>query len=86
MQISINRNSPQPLYTQLAHDIQRRIRSGALPAGARLPTVRELARPRGVTRLTGHTADIGRQAGGWGEAPGGRAARASGRRGRAGTP
>jgi DNA-binding transcriptional MocR family regulator len=72
MQISINRNSPQPLYTQLAHDIQRRIRSGALPAGARLPTVRELARQLGVTRLTVHTAYSELQAGGWVEATVGR--------------
>lgn len=72
MQISLNRNSPQPLYTQLAHDIQRRIRSGALPPGARLPTVRELARQLGVTRLTVHTAYSELQAGGWVEATVGR--------------
>jgi 2-aminoadipate transaminase len=72
MQISLNRNSPQPLYTQLAQDIQRRIRSGALPPGARLPTVRELARQLGVTRLTIHTAYSELQAGGWVEATVGR--------------
>jgi DNA-binding transcriptional regulator YhcF (GntR family) len=44
VQIALNRASPQPLYAQLAQDIQGRIRSGALPPGARLPTVRELAR------------------------------------------
>jgi len=42
VQIALNRTSPQPLYAQLAQDIQGRIRSGALPPGARLPTVREL--------------------------------------------
>ena len=40
MLIELNRSSAQPLYMQLAQDIQRRIRSGALPPGARLPTVR----------------------------------------------
>jgi len=72
VQINLNRSSPQPLYAQLALDIQRRIRSGALPAGARLPTVRELARQLGVTRLTVHSAYSELQAGGWVEATVGR--------------
>src|SRR5918911_5079433 len=72
MQITLNRSSPQPLYTQLAQDIQRRIRSGALPPGARLPTVRELARQLGVTRLTIHSAYSELQADGWVEATVGR--------------
>jgi DNA-binding transcriptional MocR family regulator len=72
MQISLNRSSPQPLYAQLAQDIQRRIRSGALPPGARLPTVRDLARQLGVTRLTIHSAYSELQAGGWVEATVGR--------------
>lgn len=72
MQIILNRSSPQPLYTQLAQDIQRRIRSGALPPGARLPTVRQLALQLGVTRLTVHTAYSELQAGGWVEATVGR--------------
>jgi DNA-binding transcriptional MocR family regulator len=72
VQISLNRGGPQPLYTQLAQDIQRRIRSGALPPGAQLPTVRELARQLGVTRLTVHTAYSELQAGGWVEATVGR--------------
>ena len=72
MQIDLNRSGPQPLYTQLAQDIQRRIRSGALPPGARLPTVRELARQLGVTRLTVHSAYSELQAGGWVEATVGR--------------
>src|SRR3954447_25264347 len=72
MQISINRNSSQPLYAQLAQDIQGRIRSGALPPGARLPTVRELARQLGVTRLTIHSAYSELQSGGWVEATVGR--------------
>src|SRR5689334_5808911 len=72
MLIELNRNSAQPLYVQLAQDIQRRIRSGALPAGARLPTVRELAQQLGVTRLTIHSAYSELQAGGWVEATVGR--------------
>jgi 2-aminoadipate transaminase len=72
MLIELNRSSAQPLYVQLAQDIQRRIRSGALPAGARLPTVRELARQLGVTRLTIHSAYSELQAGGWVEATVGR--------------
>src|SRR5919202_1024277 len=68
VQINLNRASPQPLYAQLAQDIERRIRSGALPPGARLPTVRELARQLGVTRLTIHSAYSELQAGGWVEA------------------
>src|SRR5215210_5823856 len=72
VQIALNRASPQPLYAQLALDIQRRIRSGALPPGARLPTVRELARQLGVTRLTIHSAYSELQADGWVEATVGR--------------
>jgi 2-aminoadipate transaminase len=72
VQINLNRGSPQPLYAQLAQDIQRRIRSGALPPGARLPTVRELARQLGVTRLTIHSAYSELAAGGWVEATVGR--------------
>jgi GntR family transcriptional regulator / MocR family aminotransferase len=72
MLIELKRGSAQPLYMQLAHDIQRRIRSGALPPGARLPTVRELARQLGVTRLTIHSAYSELQAGGWVEATVGR--------------
>jgi 2-aminoadipate transaminase len=72
MRIELNRGSAQPLYMQLAQDIQRRIRSGALPPGARLPTVRELAQQLGVTRLTIHSAYSELQAGGWVEATVGR--------------
>jgi 2-aminoadipate transaminase len=70
--IDLNRNSAQPLYMQLAQNIQRRIHSGALPPGARLPTVRELAQQLGVTRLTIHSAYSELQAGGWVEATVGR--------------
>ncbi|GAB4193113.1 MAG: PLP-dependent aminotransferase family protein [Roseiflexaceae bacterium] len=56
MVITLDRGSPQPLYMQLAEEIRQRIASGALPPGTRLPTVRDLARQLGVTRLTVHNA------------------------------
>lgn len=72
MQIRLDRSSAQPLYRQLVQHIQQRIRTGALPTGARLPTVRELSRQLGVTRLTVHTAYSELQSGGWVEATVGR--------------
>jgi 2-aminoadipate transaminase len=72
MQIGLDRGSPMPLYSQLAREIERRIRSGALPAGARLPTIRALAQQLGVTRLTIHAAYNELQSGGWVEATVGR--------------
>jgi 2-aminoadipate transaminase len=72
MQIGLDRSSAQPLYAQIAREIQRRIRSGALPPGAKLPTVRELSRQLGITRLTVHSAYEELQAGGWVEATVGR--------------
>lgn len=72
MQFSLDRSSHQPLYQQLAQDIQRRIKAGTLPPGTRLPTVRELASQLGVTRLTIHSAYSELQSGGWVEATVGR--------------
>ncbi len=72
MQIELDRSSRKPLYQQLAHNIQQRIRSGALPPGTRLPTVRQFARQLGVTRLTVHSAYAELQSGGWIEATVGR--------------
>jgi DNA-binding transcriptional MocR family regulator len=72
VQIEIDRTSAQPLYRQLACHIQQRIRSGALPTGTRLPTVRQLAQQLGVTRLTVHSAYAELAAGGWVEATVGR--------------
>ncbi|MCU0490557.1 MAG: PLP-dependent aminotransferase family protein [Chloroflexaceae bacterium] len=72
MQINLNRTSREPLYRQLASNLQQRIRSGALPAGTRLPTVRQLAAQLGVTRLTVHSAYAELQSGGWIEATVGR--------------
>lgn len=72
MQIQLDRQSAQPLYKQMVSTIQQRIRSGALPSGARLPTVRALAGQLGVTRLTVHSAYSELQSGGWVEATVGR--------------
>jgi DNA-binding transcriptional MocR family regulator len=72
MLITLDRTNTQPLYQQIVQQIQRRIQSGALPAGAKLPTVRELAQQLGVTRLTVHSAYSELQAGGWVEATVGR--------------
>jgi 2-aminoadipate transaminase len=72
MQIALDRTSSTPLYAQLAQEIQRRIRVGALPPGARLPTIRALSQQLGVTRLTIHAAYNELQAGGWVEATVGR--------------
>jgi GntR family transcriptional regulator/MocR family aminotransferase len=41
-----------PLHQQIAQGIQRRIASGALPVGARLPSSRDLASQLGVSRAT----------------------------------
>jgi putative molybdopterin biosynthesis protein len=42
----------QPLYRRLADEFAARISAGDLPAGSALPTVRALARERGVDRST----------------------------------
>jgi len=72
MQIDLDRGSAQPLYQQLASTLQQRIRSGALPPGTRLPTVRQLAEQLGITRLTAHSAYAELASGGWVEATVGR--------------
>lgn len=72
MQIQLDASSRVPLYQQLANHILQRIRSGALPPGTRLPTVRQFARQLGVTRLTVHSAYSELQADGWVEATVGR--------------
>ena len=50
----MNRNfrSDQPIYTQLIAGLKQDIVSGALPPGARLPSVRELASDLGVNPNT----------------------------------
>ncbi len=45
-------NTDQPIYTQLVYQITRAILSGELPAGSRMPAVRELAAEAGVNPNT----------------------------------
>ena len=75
MQITLDRNGSAPLYSQLASEIQQRIKSGTLPPGSRLPTIRALAQQLNVTRLTIHTAYNELQADGWIESTVGRGTR-----------
>ena len=48
VRIRLDPRSSQPVYLQIVDQVQRHSGSGRLPAGARLPTVRELARQLGV--------------------------------------
>ncbi len=52
MKLSLQRKDDLPLYRQIANQIREYIRTGALPVGSRLPTIRELAQQYGLTRLT----------------------------------
>lgn len=70
--ITLDRTSRAPLYRQIGEQIKEAIAEGRLPAGAQLPTVRQLAATLGVTRLTVQTAYAELQSGGWLEATVGR--------------
>ncbi|HEY3364413.1 MAG TPA: PLP-dependent aminotransferase family protein [Symbiobacteriaceae bacterium] len=48
----LDRTSSTPLYQQLRDQIRRRVHSGSLPAGTRLPPERTLANTLGVNRTT----------------------------------
>lgn len=48
----LDRTSATPLYQQLREQIRRRILSGSLPSGTRLPPERSLANTLGVNRTT----------------------------------
>ena len=52
MQYKINPESGIPMYRQLADIISAEIKSGAMPSGTKLPTVRELAEETQVARGT----------------------------------
>ena len=54
--LQLNRQRSQPLYRQIAEQIRVQIGEGRLPAGTRLPTVRQLAEALGVTRVTAQNA------------------------------
>ena len=48
----LNKQSPIPLYYQLAEELGDKIRNGTLPPGARLPGERELSEQFGISRMT----------------------------------
>jgi LacI family transcriptional regulator len=50
--VGIDPSSDTPLYQQVADDLRRQIRSGALPPGARLPPIRQLTTLYGVSIIT----------------------------------
>jgi DNA-binding transcriptional MocR family regulator len=52
MQISLDRNKPVPLARQIQAHLERLMREGLLPSGAKLPATRELADELGVNRAT----------------------------------
>ena len=52
MEISIDRDSDEPIYRQVVREIEGLIRSGSLPEGFRLPPERRLADALGVNRST----------------------------------
>lgn len=70
--IELDRDAEMALYQQISEAVVRRIDSGQLPRGSRLPTIRDLADRLGVTRVTVHNAYTELQKGGWIEATVGR--------------
>ena len=52
MEITIDRESSEPIFRQVVREIQDLIRTGALPEGFRLPPERRLADALGVNRST----------------------------------
>lgn len=54
--ISLDRTSPQPMYLQFCHALERAIQDGRLPAGSRLPSTRAAAKLFSVSRTTVLTA------------------------------
>src|SRR5690606_34129884 len=72
VELKIDRTHTLALYQQIVEQFKDRISSGRLPAGARLPTVRQLAADLGVTRLTVQNAYGTLQDAGWIESTVGR--------------
>lgn len=50
--IAVNRHSKAPIYRQIIHQVRTQIESGRLPADARLPASRQLARQLGISRIS----------------------------------
>lgn len=54
--IDLDRQSPVPLYFQLAAWIRAQIQAGSLAAGQQLPAERDLAKEAGISRMTARQA------------------------------
>lgn len=52
MILSVDPDDPTPVYQQIRSQIQRMVASGALTAGTRLPTIRQLATDLGLAKGT----------------------------------
>ncbi len=52
MMFRIDKESGQPPFEQVKHQVIEQVRSGDLPAGAKLPTVRQLADELGLAANT----------------------------------
>jgi DNA-binding transcriptional MocR family regulator len=72
LDFQLDRTNPVALYQQISEHLKAKISDGRLPAGARLPTVRQLASDLGVTRLTVQNAYAELQTAGWIESTVGR--------------
>lgn len=54
--IKVDKQSPVPLYYQLAEQLREQIEAGLLPAGTKLPPERELSEQAGISRMTARQA------------------------------
>jgi len=70
--MALERDSHVALYQQIVNQLIAQIRSHQLPPGARLPTIRAMAKALGVTRVTVQNAYDELQSLGWAEATVGR--------------
>jgi GntR family transcriptional regulator/MocR family aminotransferase len=52
MNLQINRQDGTPIYVQIRRQVEQLVRDGMLPAGSRLPSVRQLAGKLGVAKNT----------------------------------
>ncbi len=52
----LDKNSPLPLYYQLAEDLRDKIRAGELKPGEQVPTERELSEMHTISRMTARQA------------------------------
>jgi GntR family transcriptional regulator len=50
--VAISKEDPDPMHKQVTDQVRDAIAKGALPPGARLPSIREMARELGVSPIT----------------------------------